>query len=85
MGIKGRAPSLGEVAPNGRATDRLIAAVVIDDHLAIRFPLALLDYGCLVVAISVTMILADGHPSSNWANSDADTDIFRACGHCGGA
>jgi hypothetical protein len=63
MAIKERVPSLGEVVRNGRATDHLIAAVVIDDHLAIRFPLALLDYRWSV-AISVTMILAHGRPSS---------------------
>jgi hypothetical protein len=74
-----------------------LIAVVIDDHLAIGFPLALLDDCCLAVAglvlldygcsfaisIPVAVIWAYRHPGSNWTNSDTYADILRACGHCG--
>jgi len=73
----------------------ILIAVAVDDDLAIRFPvsllddrciawfaLALLDHGCSI-AISVAVTLTYGHPSSGRANSNADTDFFRACGHSG--
>jgi hypothetical protein len=75
----------------------ILIAVAVDDDLAIRFPvsllddrciawfaLALLDHGCSI-AISVAVTLTYGHPSSGRANSnaDTDTDFFRACGHSG--
>lgn len=64
-----------------------LIAVAVDNHLAIRFPLALLDdrsvaglvlldYGCSV-AISVAMILAYRYSGSDWANSDPNADILR--------
>jgi hypothetical protein len=67
-----------------------LIAVAVDNHLAIRFPLALLDdrcfawlaltlldYGCSV-AISVAMIRAYRYSGSDWANSDPNADILRA-------
>jgi len=73
----------------------ILIAVAVDDDLAIRFPvsllddrciawlaLALLDHGCSI-AISVAVTLTYSHPSSGRANSNADTDFFRACGHSG--
>jgi hypothetical protein len=70
--------------------------IVIDNHLAIRFPVAiailsdhccvtglvLLDYGCSV-AISLAVVRTNRHTGSNRANANANTDIFRTCGHCG--
>jgi len=73
----------------------ILIAVAVDDDLAIRFPvsllddrciawfaLALLDHGCSI-AIPVAVILTYRHPSSGRTNSNADTDFFSGCGHCG--
>src|SRR6202795_2072376 len=73
----------------------LLIAVALDDHLAIRFPLAfpddrcfawlalaLLDYG-RSFAISVAVIRAYRHSGSDWAHSDTNTDLFRARRYCG--
>jgi hypothetical protein len=70
---------------------------VVDDHLAIRFPVAiaiLSDHRRVAgvaglalfdhgrsVAISLAVILTDRHTGSNRANADSDADIFRACGY----
>ena len=71
-----------------------LLAVVVDDRLAIRLPLAfldncfvaglvLLDYCCSVaISLAVAVMLAYRHSGSGWANSDTDADIFGACGHC---
>jgi len=72
-----------------------LIAVAVDDHLAIRFPVALLDDRCFAwlalalpdhgctFAISIAVILTYRHSGSNRASSDTYADIFRACGHCG--
>jgi hypothetical protein len=77
----------------------VLIAIVIDDHLAIGFPFALLDhcciavarlvlldYGCsfaIPVAVDVAMIRAYCHSRSGGANSDTDANFLGACGHCG--
>src|ERR1700738_2874357 len=83
----------------GTRTERplivFLIAIAVDDHLTIRFPVALLDdcclaglvlldYGCsFAISVAVAVIGAHRHSGSNWANSDTDADILRACGHCG--
>src|SRR5450631_1586541 len=82
------APKRGHVIP-------FLIAVAFNDHLAIRFPLALLDDRCfarLALAlldygrsfpISVAVIRAYCHSGPDRANSDTNAHILRACGHCG--
>jgi hypothetical protein len=73
-----------------------LIVIVIDNHLAIRFPvaIAILSDHCRVaglvlldyrrsVAISLAVILANRHTGSNRANANSDADIFRACRYCG--
>ena len=79
------APKRGHVIP-------FLIAVAFNDHLAIRFPLALLDDRCfarLALAlldygrsfpISVAVIRAYRHSGSDRANSDTHADLLRACG-----
>jgi hypothetical protein len=68
-------------------------AVAVDDHLAIRFPVALFDdrrfarlalallYYGRSFAISVAVIRAYRHSGSN-RTSDTNTDFFRARRYC---
>src|SRR5450631_3344708 len=82
-------------APRGGHVIPFLIAVAVDDHLAIRFPLALLDDRCFAwlalalldhgrsFAISVAVIGAYRHSGSDRANSHTNADILRACGHCG--
>jgi hypothetical protein len=72
----------------------LLIAVAVDDHLAIRFPVALLDDRCFArlalalldygrsFAISVAVIRAYRHSGSNGTHSDTNTDFFRARRYC---
>jgi hypothetical protein len=87
-----RAVPLYSGGPERKGQGSFLIAVVVDDHLAIRFPVAflddcfvaglvLLDYGCSV-AVSVSVIRANRYSGSGWANSDTDADIFGACGRC---
>src|SRR6266850_194734 len=90
---KTRNPPHGIIERVGVARSLLIA-VAVDDHLAIRFPVALLDDRCFVglalalldygrsFAISVAVIRAYRHSGSNRTNSDANTDFFRARRYC---
>jgi hypothetical protein len=59
----------------------LLIAVAVDDHLAIRFPVALLDHG-RSFAILIAVIRAYRHSGSNRTNSDTNTDFFRARRYC---
>ena len=77
----------GKITPSVRVHRRCLAAIrfpvsLLDDRCIAWFALALLDYSCSI-AVSVAVILTYGHPGSGRANSNADTDFFRARGHCG--
>jgi hypothetical protein len=94
MGIIERVVSGSGVALNEGHVIPLLIAVAVDDHLAIRFPVALLDDRCFAwlalalldygrsFAISVAVIRAYRHSGSNRTNSDTNTDFFRACRYC---
>ena len=74
-----------------------LIAVAVDDHLTIRFPVALLDDGCVAglvlldygcsfaisVAVDIAAIRAYCHSRSGRANPYTDTNFLGACGHCG--
>jgi hypothetical protein len=72
----------------------LLIAVAFDDHLAIRFPVALPDdrrFARLALAlpdygrsfpISIAVIRAYRHSGSNRTHSDTNTDFFRARWYC---
>src|SRR5512133_2142041 len=88
--------SLGQVgAPNRGHVIPFLVAVALDDHLAIRFPVALPDDRCFAwlalafldygrsFAISVAVIRAYRHSGSDRADSDTNTDLSRARRYCG--
>src|SRR3954452_2524207 len=72
-----------------------LVAVALDDHLAIRFPVALPDDRCFAwlalafldygrsFAISVAVIRAYCHSGPDRADSDTNTDLSRARRYCG--
>src|ERR1700704_1094221 len=95
MGSSSGSSLVSGVALNEGHVFPLLIAVALDDHLAIRFPLAfpddrcfawlalaLLDYG-RSFAISVAVIRAYRHSGADWAHSDTNTDLFRARRYCG--
>src|SRR5882672_12461495 len=95
MGSSSGSSLVSGVALNEGHVFPLLIAVALDDHLAIRFPLAfpddrcfawlalaLLDYG-RSFPISVAVIRAYRHSGSDRAHSDTNPDLFRARRYCG--
>ena len=82
-------------APNRDHAIPFLVAVALDDHLAIRFPVALPDDRCFArlalafpnygrsFAISVAVIRTYRHSGSDRANSDTNADLSRARRYCG--
>src|SRR3981081_2545073 len=81
---------------SGKEFDRVLIAIAVDNHLSIRFPLALLDHRCVAglvlldhgwsfaISVPVALVRASRHSGSDpRPNSDTNADFFGVCGHCG--
>jgi hypothetical protein len=92
---KGNPPD--EIAERAKCLGSILVPVAVDDHLAIRLSLSLLDHrgvaglvlldygGSLAISVTVEVppIRTYRHARSCWANSDTHSNLFRACGYCG--
>src|SRR3982074_642145 len=91
---KGNPPD--EIAERAKCLGSISVAVAVDDHLAIRLSLSLLDHrgvaglvlldygGPLPISVTGTgaAIRDYCHTRSCWANADPHPDLFRVCGYC---